>query len=82
MYACLCGLQLYVGEILPIGLSSRSTASVRLHESPEPAVSTSEGLVSVQFYKDPFGFESNESVSGPRRCVFHLQDKSSHAVWL
>lgn len=48
------------------GLSSRSTASVRLHESPEPAVSTSEGLVSVQFYKDPFGFESNESVSGPR----------------
>lgn len=46
------------------GLSSRSSITVGLPGSPEPAVATSESLISVQFYKDPFAFNSNGSSSG------------------
>lgn len=69
-YAYPCGLQLYVGETLLLGLSSRSSITAGLPGSPEPAVATSESLISVQFFKDPFAFNSNGSSSGSSRCVF------------
>jgi hypothetical protein len=68
----LCDIHLYVGETLLIGLSSRSSASVRLHGSPELAVAASESLISVQYYKDSFAYESNGPGSGSLRFCSHF----------
>ncbi|XP_041018350.1 uncharacterized protein LOC121260509 [Juglans microcarpa x Juglans regia] len=41
------------------GLRSRSSASVRLHGSPEPALAVSEGMISIRYHKDFFVYKRN-----------------------
>lgn len=67
---------IYVGEILLIGLSARSSASVMLHWSAEPAVVAREGLISVQHYKESFAFKSKGPGSGLLRFFIPSLDIS------
>lgn len=67
---------IYVGEILLIGLSARSSASVMLHGSAEPAVVAREGLISVQHYKESFAFKSKGPGSGLLRFFIPSLDIS------
>lgn len=69
---CLYDIHSYVVETLLIGLSFRSTASVRLHGSPELGVAASESLISVQYYKDSFAYESKGPGFGSLRFCFHF----------
>lgn len=69
-----------VGESLFAGLRSRSSASVRLHGSPEPALAGSEGMISIQYHKDFFVYKRNGPGSISFGFVFLLYDVSSHAA--
>ncbi|CAK7348464.1 unnamed protein product [Dovyalis caffra] len=57
-------------KVLLSGISSRNSGSVSLKGSPEPAVATSEALISVQFNKNSVAYESDESGSGSSEYVF------------
>ncbi|KAG6704178.1 hypothetical protein I3842_07G123000 [Carya illinoinensis] len=53
------------------GLRSRSSASVRLHGSPEPALAGSEGMISIQYHKDFFVYKRN----GPGSISFGIAEE-------
>lgn len=65
-------MYLYIVETLITGLCSGNSISFSMLGSPASAVTASESLVSVQFYKSFSAYERNGSGSGSPMCVIFL----------
>lgn len=79
LWVCICVLlvewvhmYLYIVETLITGLCSGNSISFSMLGSPASAVTASESLVSVQFYKSFSAYERNGSGSGSPMCVIFL----------
>lgn len=64
-------MHLFIVETLIVGFCFRNSGSVGMHGSPAPAVTASESLISIQFYKS---FSARES-DGPGAGSVNLAEE-------
>lgn len=62
-------MHLFIVETLIVGFCFRNSGSVGMHGSPAPAVTASESLISIQFYKSFSARESDGPGAGSVKYV-------------
>lgn len=62
-------MHLFIVETLIVGFCFRNCGSVGMHGSPAPAVTASESLISIQFYKSFSARESDGPGAGSVKYV-------------
>lgn len=62
-------MHLFFVETLIVGFCFRNSGSVGMHGSPAPAVTASESLISIQFYKSFSARESDGPGAGSVKYV-------------
>lgn len=62
-------MHLFIVETLIVGFCFRNSGSVGVHGSPAPAVTASESLISIQFYKSFSARESDGPGAGSVKYV-------------
>lgn len=65
-------MHLFIVETLIVGFCFRNSGSVGMHGSPAPAVTASESLISIQFYKSFSARESDGPGAGSVKYVVVL----------